>query len=338
MEALLQLGSQQPFSADLPLKLYKILMMKTDFSAKTGIAEFVKTGTRDHALVEAISPSMRAVEMVIHELAQSDVPVLLLGEAGVGKHTIARRIHENSRESVERFQTFKCGDLASEHPLEPGGSSAGTIFLQEISDLDISGQAKLVRSLSSLENGGALKARLICGSSRDLEGEVRDGRMREDLYYRISGICLRLPPLRQRKEDIPALTNFFLAKYAADFDRPLPVLSAQTQCLFNEYAWPGNIPELADAVKALVALGNESLAMRGLRAMLTKSDPALEGAGVSLKNVARAASREAEKELILKALTRTRWNRRRAAEELQISYKALLYKLKQIGYSEYEAS
>ncbi len=337
MAALLQLEGQQPFSADLPPKLYKILMMKTDFSAKTGIAEFAKTGTEDHAFVEAVSPSMRAVEMVIHELAQSDVPVLLLGEAGVGKHTIARRIHENSRESVESFQIFKCADLTSRH-LQDVGAAGGTVFLQEIADLETSCQSKLLNGLSSFGKGAAIKARLICGSSRDLEAEVRDGRVREDLYYRISGVCLRLPPLRQRKEDIPALTNFFLAKYAEDFDCPVPIVSAQTQCLFNEYAWPGNIPELADAVKALVALGNESLAMRGLRAMLTKSGPASEGSAVSLKNVARAASREAEKELILKALTRTRWNRRRAAEELQISYKALLYKLKQIGYSEYEAS
>lgn len=325
----------------------KILMTKNDCASQTGTpgtrtAQFVKTtpGGND-GFVEAVSPNMRAVEMVIHELAQSDVPVLLMGEIGVGKRTLARRIHENSRESMEKFQISKCEELTSQHFQElgaPGHSTAGTIFLSEIADLDASCQAKLLKSLSSFGKNGVTKSRLICSSSRDLETEVREGRVREDLYYRISGVCLRLPPLRQRKEDIPELTNFFLAKYAADFDCPIPIVSAQTQCLFNEYAWPGNIPELADAVRALVALGNESLAMRGLRAMLTKSDPALEGAAVSLKSVARAASREAEKELILKALTRTRWNRRRAAQDLQISYKALLYKLKQIGYTEYEAS
>ncbi len=310
-------------------------------TAETGTAEFVKTPTRGNGFVEAVSPNMRAVEMVIHELAHSDVPVLLMGEIGVGKRTIARQIHENSRENLERFQIFRCADLTSQHFQDlgaPGNSAAGTIFLLEIADLDAPCQARLLESLSSFGKGGVTRSRLICGSSRDLETEVREGRVREDFYYRISGVCLRLPPLRQRKEDIPALTNFFLAKYAADFDCPIPIVSAQTQCLFNEYAWPGNIPELADAVKALVALGNESLAMRGLRAMLTKSDPTVEGSAVSLKSVARAASREAEKELILKALTRTRWNRRRAAEDLQISYKALLYKLKQIGYTEYEAS
>ena len=314
-------------------------MMKNDFASKNGNAVKIPTPEAE-VFVGAISPSMRAVEMVIHELAHSHFPVLLLGEAGAGKHTIARRIHENSREASEKFRVLKCSDLTGKNFQElnaPGHSAAGTVFLQEIADLDASCQTKLLESLSSFGKDGIPKARLICGSCRDLGSEVREGRVREDLYYRISGVCLRLPPLRQRKEDIPALTNFFLAKYAADFDCPIPIVSVQTQHLFNEYAWPGNIPELADAVKALVALGNESLAMRGLRAMLTK-DPAPESSTVSLKSVARAASREAEKEVILKALTRTRWNRRRAAEELQISYKALLYKLKQIGYSEYEAS
>jgi two-component system response regulator AtoC len=278
----------------------------------------------------------------MHELAQSDVPVLLLGEAGAGKRTIALRIHENSRQTGGKFQVLNCAELTSDHFFKDlGGAdhlSAGTIFLEEIANLSSSCQAKLLESLSVFGKTGVRTARWICGSCRDLGADVREGRVREDLYYSISGVCLRLPPLRQRKEDIPGLTSFFLGKYAADFNRPVPVMSAQTQQLFNEYAWPGNISELADAAKALVALGNESLAMRGLRSMLTGLEPNGEGARISLKDAARSASREAERELILKALTRTRWNRRRAAAELQISYKALLYKLKQISYTEYEAS
>ena len=167
---------------------------------------------------------------------------------------------------------------------------------------------------------------------------MKSGRFREDLYYRVSGVCLRLPPLRQRKEDIPYLVSFFLTKYARDFQRPVPQLSGATQRLFQDYAWPGNIRELADAARAIVALGDESLAMGGLRSLLTKSEGGGNGESISLKQASRAASREAEKELILKALTRTRWNRRRAAQELQISYKALLYKLKQIGHRDFGAS
>ena len=132
--------------------------------------------------------------------------------------------------------------------------------------------------------------------------------------------------------------DFFLSKFAREFSRPTPILSEGTRQLFNDYDWPGNVRELADAAKAIVALGNESLAMDGLRVMLRKSDHDDHDKATSLREATRAAAREAEKDLILKTLTRTRWNRRRAAQELKISYKALLYKLKQIGGTQSEAS
>ena len=252
-----------------------------------------------------------------------------------------------SRHEGEVFRTAHCATLTAElfQTASDGLFNRGTVFLEEISDLTPDCQTRLLEALpkTTKENGhkATLGARLICGSSRDLEAEVKSGRLREDIYYRISGICLRLPPLRQRREDIPSLVSFFLSKYAHDFRRSVPVLSAQTQQLFQDYAWPGNIRELEDAAKAIVALGDESVAMGGLRSLLMRSDRP-NGDRISLKQAAkqaaRAASREAEKELILKVLTRTRWNRRRAAQELQISYKALLYKLKQIGYGEYGAS
>jgi DNA-binding NtrC family response regulator len=154
----------------------------------------------------------------------------------------------------------------------------------------------------------------------------------------LSGVCLRIPPLRQRREDIPQLIAFFLERYSSTYHFPVPELTAPTLQLFADYSWPGNLPQLEAAVRAIVAMGNESVAMAGLRSMLTRTETGSNGGKVSLKEASRAASREAEKELILKVLNRTRWNRRRAAQELQISYKALLYKLKQIGYGEYGAS
>ncbi len=301
-------------------------------------------GSEPHMeFLEGISPSMRPVEVVIGELAQNDVPVLLLAEAGAGKRTIAKRIHETSGRSAQPFRMVACATLTPESFEACGANSLfseGTLFLEEVADLNSASQVKLLEALPKVEgNGnGHRPTRLICGSSRELEAEVRSGRFREDLYYRISGVCLRLPPLRQRREDIPYFMSFFLSKFSQDFRRSMPVLSAQTQQLFQDYAWPGNVRELEDTARAIVALGDEALAMGGLRAMLTKADRSLNGERVSLKQAARAASREAEKELILKVLTRTRWNRRRAAQELQISYKALLYKLKQIGYGEYGAS
>lgn len=319
--------------------------MKAHISEKRKLLEITSSAASGDAMfLEGVSPSMRAVEVVIRELAQSKVPVLLLAEAGAGKRTIARRIHETSGRKAEEFRIAGCAGLTPEDLLGPSSKallSQGTLYLEEIGDLSSACQAELLNLLPQVEENRdqPVQTRLICGSARDLEAEVRSGRFREDLYYRISGVCLRLPPLRQRKEDIPYLMNFFLTKYAQDFRRLTPLLSDQTQRLFHDYAWPGNIRELEDAAKAIVALGDEALAMGGLRAMFMKSDRSGgNGEQVSLKQAARAASRQAEKELILKVLTRTRWNRRRAALELQISYKALLYKLKQIGYGEYEAS
>jgi len=299
------------------------------------------------AFVEGVSASMRPVEAVIRELAQSDVPVLVLAERGAGKHATSQRIHQMSRRSAQPFRRFPCSGLKPEDLDVLQGqeigvqTSAGTIYLEELADLSAECQARLLEAMpQSAGNGaaGSERARLICGSARDLEVEVKRGRLREDLYYRISGVCLRLPPLRQRKEDIPFLMGHFLRKYARDFRHTVPDLSAETLRLFLDYAWPGNLRELEDAARVLVALGDEHVALGGLRALLLKPEAGGNGAGISLKAASRAASREAEKELILNTLTRTRWNRRRAAEELQISYKALLYKLKQIGFEGYGAS
>jgi len=292
--------------------------------------------------VAGTSESMRPVEAVIRELAQSEVPVLLLAERGAGKHATARRIHDLSRRSAQPFRRVLCSTLKPQDlPKLSGenGDSAGTIFLEELADLNSEGQSYLHGVLSPRPANGreSVNARFICGSALDLELEVKARRLREDLYYRVSGLCLRLPPLRQRKEDIPILMEQFLAKYAQEFRRPIPGLSKETRRLFQDYSWPGNLHELESAARILVALGDEQLAMGGLRALLQKTPSSRNGKTMSLKAASKAASHEAEKELILKVLARTRWNRRRAAAELQISYKALLYKLKQIGYEGYGA-
>jgi two-component system, NtrC family, response regulator AtoC len=256
--------------------------------------------------VESISVGMRTVEAVIRELSQNDLPVL--------------QAHE-----------------AAEETLAACDGQRGTIYLQEVGDLTTTAQKELVRQIALNGVDHSRVPRFICGTSRELEPEVKAGKFREDLYYGISGVCLRLPPLRQRREDIPVLRDWFLSAAARDFCRTTPALSPETQHFFLEYNWPGNIRELKDAARAIVALGDETLAMGGLRSLLRRVDHNGNGEKISLKDAARAASREAERELILQALTRTRWNRRRAAQELQISYKALLYKLKQIGYEQYGA-
>jgi two-component system, NtrC family, response regulator AtoC len=285
--------------------------------------------------LESVSPGMRAVEAVIRELSQNDVPVLVVAEHGAGKAAAAARIHSLSRRASQPFHIFQGRDI-SERDLAAAESRGGTVYLQEVGELTQAAQKELVRQLSLSDAESNHVPRYICGNSCELEPEVRSGKVREDLYYGVSGVCLRLPPLRQRKEDIPNLRDWFCSIAARDFARAVPPLSTDTQSFFLEYHWPGNIRELKDATRAIVALGDESLAMKGLRSLLRRGDSA-NGEKISLKDAARAASREAERELILQVLTRTRWNRRRAAQELKISYKALLYKLKQIGYEGYGA-
>ena len=284
---------------------------------------------------ESVGPGMRTVEAVIRELSQNDVPVLVVAESGSGKKAAAARIHSLSSRSSEPFHVCH-GSQASRELLADFAGEGGTVYFQDVGDLDSAAQAELVAQIAASADETRRIPRFICGTSRELEPEVRAGRFREDLYYRISSVCLRLPPLRQRREDIPVLLEWFLSSAAHDFSRTIPVLSPETLGFFQEYHWPGNIRELKDAARAIVALGDESLAMGGLRSLLRRGDRS-NGEKVSLKEAAKAASREAEKELILQVLTRTRWNRRRAAQELQISYKALLYKLKQIGCEEYGA-
>src|SRR6195256_4236150 len=287
--------------------------------------------------IESVSAGMRTVEAMIRELSQNDVPMLGVAEHGSGKAAVAARIHSLSRRAAEPFHVYQ-GREASEEILVAHDGQGGTVYVQEVGDLSGAAQKELARQIGLNGNINLQRRvpRFICGTSRELEPEVKAGKFREDLYYGISGVCLRLPPLRQRKEDIPVLRDWFLSAAARDFCRTVPVLSPETQNFFLEYSWPGNIRELKDAARAIVALGDETLAMGGLRSLLRRVDRS-NGEKVSLKEAAKAASREAGKQLILQVLTRTRWNRRRAAQELQISYKALLYKLKQIGYQEYGA-
>ena len=285
--------------------------------------------------LESVSPGMRTVEAVLRELSQNDVPVLVVAEHGSGKAAAAARIHSLSRRAGEPFQVYQ-GREASDRVLAECDRQGGTVYLQEVGDLTAAAQKELVRQIGLNDSERDRVPRYICGTTCELEPEVRAGKVREDLYYRISGVCLRLPPLRQRREDIPILRDWFLSAAAHDLNRDVPPLSGGTESFFLEYHWPGNIRELKEATRAIVALGDEALAMGGLRSLLRRPD-GTNGEKISLKDAAKAASREAERELILQVLTRTRWNRRRAAQELKISYKALLYKLKQIGCEEYGA-
>lgn len=301
----------------------------------------------DSVFVGGTSSAMTTLESVVSEIATTNIPVLLRGESGTGKQMFAHRIHSLSRRANEPLLKVSCASMnaesfAAEIGLDASiaghenGEPTGTLFFDEISELDPRCQSRLLYALpdgDARPRRGILTARLISTTSRDLDDEMNAGRFRRELYYRINGVCLRLPPLRERKDDIPLLAEFFLSKHAVQFGRVHPTLSAKALGTFMDYSWPGNIRELENVMKKIVALNDEDMALSELsRAANGSVTPAAsETSTCSLKVAARAASREAEKELILKALGRTRWNRKRAAMELQISYKSLLYKLKQIG-------
>lgn len=300
--------------------------------------------------VGGLSPAMLTLESMISEIAQTSIPVLVVGESGTGKQMFAHRIHALSPRSEEALVKIPCAAMTREALADElgmnriGGNktsgrssagSAGTILLDEISELDGACQRALLNALPDGEEsarGARLGARLISTTSKNLDEEIRSGRFRSELYYRINGVCLRLPPLRERKEDIPMLAEFFVTKHAALLGRPRRGLRPRTLEILSDYGWPGNIRQLENVVKNIVALADEDLAITELAvAQPAKRPAASSGHTGSLKVASRAASREAEREMILKALERTRWNRKRAAQELQISYKSLLYKLKQIG-------
>jgi two-component system, NtrC family, response regulator AtoC len=294
---------------------------------------------------------MKSIEAIISEIANTSIPVLLVGESGTGKEVMARRIHGLSPYSDKPLAKISCASMTAENlasqlagHVRPAArkeldDASGTLLLDDMGDLDSACQARLLHMLpdgESVPAVGKISSRVISSTTRDLESETRAGRFRSELYYRISGVCLRLPPLRDRKEDIPALADFLLAKHASQMGRRHLALRQESLRALAEYSWPGNIRELENVIRKIVALNDEEFAISELRCVNDapeKSESTLSQRH-SLKAASRAASREAERELILGALARTHWNRKRAAQELQISYKSLLYKLKQIGIEE----
>jgi DNA-binding NtrC family response regulator len=212
------------------------------------------------------------------------------------------------------------------------GDGPRTVFVDGIDELDAAYQKFLV---SLLPDGGEKSdqhVRLIASTCRNLEQEIESGRFRRELYFRINGVSLYLPPLRERREDTAELMEHFLAKHAAELGREVPVVNAQEMEFLGTYDWPGNIRELENLARKIAVLGDSRKAIDELREK-PKVEAGFPGEprSSSLKVAARAASRQAERDLISQALERTRWNRKRAARDLQISYKSLLYKIKQTG-------
>ena len=287
---------------------------------------------------------MLTLNAMAAEISQTDIPVLILGESGTGKDAYARLIHRLSKKSSSQLQKINCSAVDSASLITqvheatrklsmPG--QPGSIFLDNIQELDLACQLVVLAHLPDGEetlSKDELSARLISSTTTNLEAEVEAGRFRRELYFRLNGACLRLPPLRDRREDIPAFLEFFLIKHSALLGkRPLSLSNKVVQTL-RDHRWPGNIRELENFARKVVIFGDAQMALNDMQATRIVNQHSVETApGASLKVAARAASKQAERQLIMQALERTRWNRKRAAQELQISYKSLLYKIKQIG-------
>jgi len=272
-------------------------------------------------------PAEARIQRAITRLAESDCPVLILGEHGAGKRYTAARIHAESNLSRSAFQEVRCIDTNAE-ALRNALSIKGTLYLVEISDLSLSMQEFIVNTYFRSEQ--AQSCRLLCGSSRDLAEEVKMWRMREDFYYLASAVTLRIPPLRCRKPEILSIADDLMTQYSKQFDRPKPVLCKEIIGHLMEHTWPGNLTELQTAIKTIVAIGDQAISLAAIKAVLPSGRPNGNRRLLLLKEATRASSIQIERQLISEVLVSTGGNRKRAAVDLGISYKALLYKLKQI--------
>jgi two-component system response regulator AtoC len=330
------------------------------------------------------SPAMRQVAQIIEQASDSDATVLIRGETGVGKELVARGIHRRSTRRQKPFVKVNCAALPAElleselFGHEKGAFTGaavtrigkfeqahlGTLLLDEIGDLKPALQAKLLDVLQDAEvtKLGSNKAvhldvRVLAATNRNLDEMMQRGEFREDLYYRLKVIETTVPPLRERREEILPLIDFFIAKYSGRYSRPARLLSPAVRQLFQAYDWPGNIRQLENMIKRVVILQDEQLvarelSMSGLQEqggapMAPASSSAIQRAmtvgapacaipvgweeGRRLADVVREASLAAERVAILDTLRQVRWNRKKAAEMLGVCYKTLLKKIKETG-------
>ena len=286
------------------------------------------------------SASMEALKTMLAGLAQTNIPVLIVGESGTGKDVCAQRLHQLSLRATETFEKIGCASTESSQIRQKfqdyvHSTRSGTLFLDDVQELEPTAQKYLLALLDSPEASWNL--RIVSSATPRIERDVELGHFPRELYFRLKGVCLRLPPLRERREDIPILLDYFLTKHARELNRGRLTLGQTELEALAAYDWPGNVRELENLAIKFVAVGSTRIDPRDFPGGAAHGNGSLgTGHASPLKIAARRALRRTERELILEALTRTHWNRKKAAQELQISYKSLLYKIKQMGAEEEE--
>ena len=313
------------------------------------------------AVVFGKSEAMQALHNRLEKVASANVPVLIHGESGTGKDIIARMMHALSPWKTGPFVKVNCpaipgtlfeselfgyekGAFTGAYGSKPGRielAHRGTLFLDEISELDLALQSKLLQLLQDgqfwrigAQEDKRVEVRIVCATNRHLETEIQSGTFRQDLYYRINVVSLQLPPLRERRGDLPTLVHYFLYHYNHKYNCHARPLSAGLMAVLQKYHWPGNIRELENLMKRYAILGSEDviandLVSRGKQEFINP-DLNLDGP-IALKKVTRQATHELERKIILKVLQAHHWNRKQAARALCISYRSLLYKIRDAG-------
>jgi two-component system response regulator AtoC len=264
----------------------------------------------------------------IWRFAELDCPILLVGEKGTGKQRLAEDIHRASPRSHGAFHPLHAAAV-NKAGLRAALTGSATVYIAALDELDPELQVMLVEFCRRSPN--ASQARVLAGSNAALLEAVKTRSFREDLFYLLGQMTIQLTPLRHRKQELAPLAESFLGDFAQQFGRSKPVLSERMLEFIMSYAWPGNVSELETAMKTLAAIGDESIALAAMRARSAEARLSRDETRIPLKQASRAASLRAERELISEVLGSNGWNRKQAARELKISYKALLYKLKQIG-------
>src|SRR5437764_281348 len=306
------------------------------------------------------SDAMQAVRERLGKVAGANVPVLIHGESGTGKDIIARMIHSQSPWKTGPFVKVNCpaipgtlleselfgyekGAFTGAYGTKPGRvemAHRGTLFLDEISELDLGLQSKRLQLIQDgqycrigAQEDKKVEVRIVCATNRKLEDEIENGTFRQDLFYRINVVNLYLPPLRERRADVPDLASYFLEYYNRKYNCRARQLSAELVRLLQKYHWPGNIRELENLITRYVILGNEDAItsdLVGREQEYFNPEIPIDGP-ISLKKITRQAVRELERKIILKVLQANHWNRKQAARALSISYRALLYKIRDAG-------
>lgn len=312
------------------------------------------------AVIFGRSEAMRAVHDRLTKVASANVPVLIQGESGTGKDIIARMIHGLSPWKTGPYVKVNCpaipgtlleselfgyekGAFTGAYGMKPGRvemAHRGTLFLDEISELDSALQSKLLQLLQDgqfcrigAQEDKKVEVRVVCATNRRLEEEIENGTFRQDLFYRINVVNISLPPLRERRGDVPELANYFLEYYNRKYNCKARPLSSELMAVLQKYHWPGNIRELENLIKRYVILGNEEAITSDLvtrEPQYVNHEINLDGP-ISLKKITRQAVRDLEKKVIFKVLQMHHWNRKQSARALGISYRALLYKIREAG-------